>query len=117
MRNTRLVAAAAAALAVAGSLAFAAPAASASIGGKGCTNGSQLVGEFRHNAASSTWEILGDCGSVSVRVAYKTYSGSPTYLTGWAYGTSSVSKDPGNIRVYSNHSGTSVNGGTYFTLT
>ena len=115
MRNRKIVMGAVAALVVAGTIGFGGTAANAALGGKGCTNGSQLVGEFRDDTASATWEVF-DCGTVSVRVGYKTYSGSPTYVSSWAYGSANATRDPGNIRVYSNHSGTYVNGGSYFYL-
>lgn len=90
-------------------------AANAALGGKGCTNGSQLLGDFRDNAASSSWELF-DCGTVSVRVGYRIYSGGPVYYTGWVYGSSNASTDPGNIRQFSHHDGTYIRDGQYFSL-
>lgn len=88
------------------------------IGGRGCDNGSQIKGEYWTAGGARSSEILGDCGTVQVRVAYTIYTGSPVYYTAWSYGSSTATRpDPGNTQVLSNHDGTNMNGTTYFTLT
>lgn len=88
------------------------------IGGRGCDNGSQIYGEYWTAGGARSSEILGDCGTVKVRVAYTIYPGSPTYYTGWTTGSSTAtSPNPGNTQVLSNHDGTKMDGSTYFTLT
>ena len=45
----------------------------------------------------------GNCGTQSVRVGYKTYSGSPVYWTSWKTGQTYISYNPGNTIVGGQH--------------
>lgn len=100
-------------LAVAGSTAASANA----TGGRGCDNGSQVVGHYFTSGGARSAELGGDCGTVSVRAAYRTYSGAPTYYTSWKYGSSTaIQSNPGNTQLFSNHNGTRMNGDLHFTL-
>lgn len=105
-------------LAVTMALAGAAAAHADATGGRGCSNGSQINGVYWTAGGARSSEILGDCGTVQVRVAYTIYPGSPVYYTGWTMGSSTAtSPNPGNTQVLSNHDGTYMNGASYFTLT
>lgn len=119
MRRKRAAALGAAALfAAVGVVGIVPTAASAdAYGGKSCSAGAQAVGTYWTSGGARTTEV-GDCGTLGARVGYILYPGSPTYWTGWVYGSSkATAPNPGNTQKISQHSGTKLEGTTYFNLT
>lgn len=82
-----------------------------------CSNGTQVVATYYSAGGGRSSEVLGDCGTMSVRVVYRTYSGSPLYYTAWIYNSSSAYRgSTGNIQVATHHNGTLMNGSSYASL-
>ena len=50
-----------------------------------------------------TYTSSGGCGTMGVQLAYRTYNGSPTYLTGWTYDATSAYRSTSNIMAYGRH--------------
>lgn len=65
--------------------------------------GGSYVGESTTKAATTSQGAVNACGDVGVRARYKTYEGSPVYLSSWKYGALSAKSTPGNIMVGGDH--------------
>ncbi len=82
-----------------------------------CSNNTQVIATYYENAGGRSSEILGDCGTMSVRVTYQTYPGSPTYYTSWVYNSASAYRgSTGNLQLATHHNGTLMNGTSYAIL-
>ena len=68
-----------------------------------CNSSGSYVGESNSTYAE-TWQNSNlFCGDMGVRARYKTYEGSPVYLSSWKWGQKSARSTPGNIMVGGDH--------------
>jgi hypothetical protein len=78
--------------------------AGATTGAWNCNALTNYIGQT-NTTRGRTYTTTGGCGTMGVRLAYRTYAGSPTYLTGWTYDAVDAYRSTTNIMVYGQHTG------------